>query len=217
MKCSTSSSTTSHSAARNSTTTCSRHPRGRRALRRDGVGSTNRIGDEHGLRFENGQVQTPPGFKEAYDRYCRTAGSRCAPTAVRRPGPARGFALAFSEMLISGNMAWKMYSGLTESAALTIQAHGSDELKARYLPKMVSASGRARCASPRRTRAATSHPAHQGRTARRRLVRDHRHQDLHHRRRARPDDNIVHLVLAACRTRRRGPRASACSSCRRCW
>ena len=49
-----------------------------------------------------------------------------------------GFALAFSEMLISGNMAWKMYSGLTESAALTIEAHGTDELKARYLPKMVS-------------------------------------------------------------------------------
>ena len=46
--------------------------------------------------------------------------------------------LAFSEMLISGNMAWKMYSGLTESASLTIEAHASDELKQRYLPKMVS-------------------------------------------------------------------------------
>jgi hypothetical protein len=29
---------------------------------------TNRIGDEHGLRFENGKVHVPPGFKEAYDR-----------------------------------------------------------------------------------------------------------------------------------------------------
>ena len=41
-----------------------------------------------------------------------------------RKGLPAGFALAFSEMLISGNMAWKMYSGLTESAALTI-ASGS--------------------------------------------------------------------------------------------
>jgi hypothetical protein len=41
-------------------------------------------------------------------------------------------------MLCSGNMAWKMYSGLTESAGLTLAAHGSDELKQRYLPKMVS-------------------------------------------------------------------------------
>ena len=35
-------------------------------------------------------------------------------------------------------MAWKMYSGLTESAGLTLAAHGTDELKQRYLPKMVS-------------------------------------------------------------------------------
>jgi hypothetical protein len=49
-----------------------------------------------------------------------------------------GFSLAFSEMLVSGNMAWKMYSGLTESAALTLEAHGTEELKQRFIPKMVS-------------------------------------------------------------------------------
>jgi len=31
---------------------------------------TNRVGDEKGLRLEGGNVYTPPGFKEAYDRYC---------------------------------------------------------------------------------------------------------------------------------------------------
>jgi hypothetical protein len=100
---------------------------------------TNRIGDEHGLRFENGQVLTPPGFKEAYDRYCQDGWiTMCADPEWGGQGLPGGFALAFSEMLISGNMAWKMYSGLTESAALTIEAHGTDELKARYLPRMVS-------------------------------------------------------------------------------
>jgi alkylation response protein AidB-like acyl-CoA dehydrogenase len=100
---------------------------------------TNRIGDEHGLRFENGQVRTPPGFKDAYDRYCQdgwitmTADPRWGGQGL--PG---GFSLAFSEMLVSGNMAWKMYSGLTESAGLTLAAHGSEELKQRFLPKMVS-------------------------------------------------------------------------------
>jgi len=69
----------------------------------------------------------------------RTAGSPCAPTPSGAARACReGFALAFSEMLISGNMAWKMYSGLTESAALTIQAHGTEEQKRRYLPRMVS-------------------------------------------------------------------------------
>ena len=100
---------------------------------------TNRIGDEHGLRFEDGEVRTPPGFKEAYQRYCEDGwATMTADPDWGGQGLPGGFALAFSEMLVSGNMAWKMYSGLTESAALTIQSHGTEELKQRYLPKMVS-------------------------------------------------------------------------------
>ncbi|MCE3284580.1 MAG: putative dehydrogenase [Steroidobacteraceae bacterium] len=104
----------------------------------DVLAPTNRVGDEHGLVFENGQVQTPPGFKEAYDRYCQDGWS----TMVFDPewggqGLPAGFALSFGEMLVSGNMAWRMYSGLTESAALTIAAHAGEELRQRFLPKMV--------------------------------------------------------------------------------
>ena len=100
---------------------------------------TNRTGDEHGLKFENGKVTTPPGFKEAYQRYCEDGWiTMTADPDFGGQGLPAGFALAFSEMLISGNMAWKMYSGLTESAGLTLAAHGSEELKQRYLPKMVS-------------------------------------------------------------------------------
>jgi alkylation response protein AidB-like acyl-CoA dehydrogenase len=105
----------------------------------DVLAPTNRIGDEHGLRFEDGQVLTPPGFKEAYDRYCEDGWiTMTADPEWGGQGLPGGFALAFSEMLVSGNMAWKMYSGLTESASLTIAAHGSEDLKQRYLPKMVS-------------------------------------------------------------------------------
>ncbi|HEX9772810.1 MAG TPA: acyl-CoA dehydrogenase C-terminal domain-containing protein [Steroidobacteraceae bacterium] len=105
----------------------------------DVLAPTNRVGDEHGLVFEAGRVRTPPGFKDAYERYCRDGWI----TMTQDPrwggqGLPGGFALGFSEMLISGNMAWKMYSGLTESAAHTIEAHASEELKARYLPKMVA-------------------------------------------------------------------------------
>jgi hypothetical protein len=100
---------------------------------------TNRIGDEHGLQFEDGQVRTPPGFKEAYQRYCEDGWiTMTADPQWGGQGLPGGFSLAFSEMLVSGNMAWKMYSGLTESAVSTIEAHASDELKQRYLPKMVS-------------------------------------------------------------------------------
>jgi len=105
----------------------------------DILAPTNRVGDEHGLVFEAGRVRTPPGFKDAYDRYCRDGWI----TMTQDPrwggqGLPGGFALGFSEMLISGNMAWKMYSGLTESAAHTIAAHASEDLKTRYLPKMVA-------------------------------------------------------------------------------
>jgi alkylation response protein AidB-like acyl-CoA dehydrogenase len=100
---------------------------------------TNRVGDEHGLRFADGKVFTPPGFKAAYDRYCEDGW--IAMTADPRwggQGLPGGFALAFGEMLISGNMAWKMYSGLSESAALTIAAYGTEAQQNLYLPPMVS-------------------------------------------------------------------------------
>ncbi|HEX7373947.1 MAG TPA: acyl-CoA dehydrogenase C-terminal domain-containing protein [Steroidobacteraceae bacterium] len=105
----------------------------------DVLAPTNRVGDEHGVRFEDGKVITPPGFKEAYDRYCKDGWS----TMTADPhwggqGLPGGFALAFSEMLISGNMAWKMYSGLSESAAHAIESHGTEQLKQLYLPKLVS-------------------------------------------------------------------------------
>jgi len=104
----------------------------------DILAPTNRVGDEHGLVFEAGRVRTPPGFKDAYERYCQDGWI----TMTQDPrwggqGLPGGFALGFSEMLISGNMAWKMYSGLTESAAHTIAAHANEDLKTRYLPKMV--------------------------------------------------------------------------------
>lgn len=104
----------------------------------DVLAPTNRVGDEHGLKFEDGQVKTPPGFKEAYDRYCEDGWiTMTADPEWGGQGLPEGFTLAFGEMLCSGNMAWKMYSGLTESASLTIAAHAPEDVKRTYLPKMV--------------------------------------------------------------------------------
>ena len=105
----------------------------------DVLAPTNPVGDEFGVKLEDGKVTTPPGFKEAYQQYCDDGwASMTADPKWGGQNLPDGFALAFSEMLISGNMAWKMYSGLTESAALTIESHGTEELKQIYLPKMVS-------------------------------------------------------------------------------
>jgi alkylation response protein AidB-like acyl-CoA dehydrogenase len=105
----------------------------------DVLAPTNRVGDEHGLVFSNGEVKTPPGFKEAYDRYCQDGWiTMTADPEWGGQGLPEGFSLAFGEMLVSGNMAWRMYSGLTESAVATIAAHAPPEIKQRYLPKLVS-------------------------------------------------------------------------------
>jgi len=67
---------------------------------------TNRVGDEHGLRFEDGKVFTPPGFKEAYERYCQDGWiTMTADPDWGGQGLPAGFALAFGEMQCSGNMA----------------------------------------------------------------------------------------------------------------
>ena len=105
----------------------------------DVLAPTNRVGDVHGLVFEDGEVKTPPGFKEAYDRYCADGWiTMTADPDWGGQGLPGGFALAFGEMLVSGNMAWRMYSGLSESASLTIAAHGSEALKQAYLPQMIA-------------------------------------------------------------------------------
>ena len=98
----------------------------------------NRSGDEEGCTFENGVVRTPKGFKAAYDRY-REAGW----TAVSADPDYGGQGLpqvvnfVMSEILSSANMSFGMYPGLSHGAYEALHQHGSDDLKALYLPKLV--------------------------------------------------------------------------------
>ena len=46
--------------------------------------------------------------------------------------------LPLMEMQISANVAWSMYPGLSHGAYSALLAHGTDELRQRYLPKLVS-------------------------------------------------------------------------------
>ena len=100
----------------------------------------NQSGDAEGCtRADDGSVTTPAGFKDAYAQFCEagwiTLGS---PTEYGGQGLPHVLATAFSEYMQSANMAFAMYPGLTRGAAEAIQAAGSDEQKATYLPKMTS-------------------------------------------------------------------------------
>jgi len=99
----------------------------------------NQVGDREGCRrHEDGTVTTPEGFKAAYKQYCEGGWLGLA-ADVEYGGQGLPFILhsAISEYMSSGNMALIMYPGLTQGAVAAIHEHGSDELKAKFLPKMV--------------------------------------------------------------------------------
>ena len=100
----------------------------------------NQSGDLEGCtRHPDASVTTPAGFKDAYAQFVAggwpTLG---APDAFGGQGMPHVVSSAFEEYLISANMAFAMYNGLTMGATAAIIAKGSDAQKATYLPKMVS-------------------------------------------------------------------------------
>jgi alkylation response protein AidB-like acyl-CoA dehydrogenase len=100
----------------------------------------NRIGDEHGcVRHEDGSVSTPPGFKEAWDKFVAGGWTTLsAPEEYGGQGLPQVIATAISEYLLSSNQAFEMYHGLTAGAIASILVKGTDEQKRTYVPNMVS-------------------------------------------------------------------------------
>lgn len=99
----------------------------------------NIVGDKEGCTFENGVVRTPTGFKDAFETL-KAGGWTALDCDPEYGGQGLPYIVgcAVGEMLVSSNMAFSMYHGLAHGAYSAIHAHASDELKAKYLPKMVS-------------------------------------------------------------------------------
>jgi len=103
------------------------------------IAPTNEPGDRIGVRLQEHGVVTPPGFREAYERFVEDGwAALCGPEEFGGQGLPEGFGGPVGELFVSANMAWKMYSGLTDSAILCLEKHAPEELKRLYLPKMVS-------------------------------------------------------------------------------
>jgi butyryl-CoA dehydrogenase len=98
----------------------------------------NHPGDEEGCHYENGAVTTPKGFKEAYRTFIEGGwtGLPCDP-AYGGQGLPKLVNFAVEEMICSANLSFGMYPGLSNGNYNAIHAHGSDEQKALYLPKLV--------------------------------------------------------------------------------
>lgn len=100
----------------------------------------NHSGDQEGCkRHDDGSVTTPAGFKEAYQAFVESGwGTLSAPVEFGGQGMPHVISTAFQEFMISSNMAFAMYPGLTHGAIASLLVKGSPEQQAMYVPKMVS-------------------------------------------------------------------------------
>jgi alkylation response protein AidB-like acyl-CoA dehydrogenase len=107
----------------------------------DVVFPTNRAGHEEGCTLDKTThaVTTPTGFKAAYAKYVEGgwAALACDP-AYGGQGLPLVVNQCLYEMLNSANQAWTMYPGLSHGAYECLKAHGTQEQKKQFLPKLVS-------------------------------------------------------------------------------
>jgi alkylation response protein AidB-like acyl-CoA dehydrogenase len=100
----------------------------------------NRVGDEIGCkRNDDGSVVTPPGFKEAYRQFCEAGWpTLTGPEEYGGQGLPQVIGTAVTEYILSANHSFEMYQGLTAGAIASLLVKGSDELKQRYVPTMIT-------------------------------------------------------------------------------
>ena len=95
-------------------------------------------GDENPTILENGVVRTPPGYKEAYKKFIEDGWTSlsCDPKYGGQ-GMPKTVSAFFDEMISASSLSFKLYSELSIGAYNCINHHGSEEIKNKFLPKMV--------------------------------------------------------------------------------
>jgi len=105
----------------------------------DIIAPLNQVGDRHGTPFKDGQVATPPGWKEAYRAWSEAGwNGLAAATEWGGQGLPQILNAACVEMWNSASMAFGIGPVLTMAAIDALAAHGSETLKRSYLAKLVS-------------------------------------------------------------------------------
>jgi len=97
-----------------------------------------KTGDENPTVLENGVVRTPPGYKEAYKKFIEDGWTSlsCDPKYGGQ-GMPKTVSAFFDEMLSSASLSFKLYSELSIGAYNCINHHATEDIKKKFLPKMV--------------------------------------------------------------------------------
>lgn len=104
------------------------------------ISPLNHIGDQQGCSMPSmGVVQTPNGFKEAYEQYISNGWTSlsCDPEFGGQGLPGILNAVV-AEMMAGSNFGWMMYPGMSHAAYTCLEANGSVEQKNLYLPNIAS-------------------------------------------------------------------------------
>ncbi|PBB19456.1 acyl-CoA dehydrogenase family protein [Mesorhizobium sp. WSM4313] len=98
-----------------------------------------KIGDEQGAVLKNAAVTTPPGWKELYRRWIEGGWNALSgPEEFGGQGLPTMLGVAALEMWNSAAMAFGIGPTLTMGAVEALDTHASEDLKAKYLAKLVS-------------------------------------------------------------------------------
>ena len=99
----------------------------------------NRAGDLAPARLENGVVRSTPGFAEAY-RQIAEGGWISVAAPVEHGGMGLPFtlAIAVNDMMAGANLALQLNPLLTQGQIEALAHHASEDIKALYIPKLVS-------------------------------------------------------------------------------
>ena len=104
------------------------------------IAPINRTGDQEGCKWNpDNTVTTPKGWREAYKQMVEAGWNALSsdPDYGGQGMPAV-VSMAFGQMTAAASAAFSMYPGLTHGVYSALHANGSDEQKAKYLPKLVS-------------------------------------------------------------------------------
>lgn len=99
----------------------------------------NRNGDLHPARLENGVVRTSPGFSDGYQTIAEGGwiGMSASPE-VGGMGLPMTLTTTVNEMMSSACLSLQLNPLMTQGQIEALEHHASDELKAIYLPKLIS-------------------------------------------------------------------------------
>ena len=109
-------------------------------LAKEEIEPINKPGDNEGLKIDStGKVTTAAGFKEAYQHFVEGGwGSLQFSPSSGGQGVPFVVAASVQEMWHAANMSWGLCPLLTQGAVEAITLNANEELKQRYLPKLIS-------------------------------------------------------------------------------